>query len=297
MARAITSRPAALLFLFAVILASTTVVVTQPACNDIPNATCFGDKVDALHDLDGGADPRAEGCIKCMQQAKCCDVLGACSDDGQCSAEFKATHRCLIENGASQQAECKQNLDGGASKALFNCVRPLCGDSCGIPSCDLDPAVTLFVSPTCDHCITGACCSQINACYKNRQCQLFLECITNRCPKTTGASLSNIAQFPAEALDAFEKAVCSTTPTPDAQAQAGAFDPGPCLDRCLAEYATPEAGLPEENRIAQCLAVGVYTCGAKSGCGPRCTVDRITPAGAYPEDDAGAEPVADAGGD
>lgn len=280
-----TRGPAALLFVFAVVLAGSAAIVTQPACGDIPNKTCRGDQVNALVS-DGGDDASPNDCTTCMQ-SECCDLLGACGEDEQCAAEMKQTQRCLIERGPSKQGECKQNLDGGASKALFGCIRTPCGPSCGIPSCDVDPAVTLFLSPSCDKCITGACCEQINACYKNRRCQLFLECVTNHCPKTTGPSLTQIGTYPAAALEAFEQTVCGTgasRPAPEDDP----FDPGACLNRCLNEFAAPDGGLPDENRAASCLAVGVYVCGAKSGCGPECSVDAGELVGPYPEDDAGA---------
>lgn len=278
-------RPFAVLFVFALVVASVALSATQPACTEVPNQTCFGDKVNALTD-DGGTDPRATGCTSCMQQTACCDVLGACSDDLACTGEFKQMQRCMLER-PGKEAECKALLSGSASRELYACMRKPCGKSCGVPSCDLDPAVTLFVSPTCDRCIGSACCEQINACYGNRQCKLFLECVSDRCPKTVGASITGASAVPADVLATFEAAVCGDAGAAALLTSASPVTTGACLDRCLDEFARPKAGLVEANREATCLALGVYACGARNQCGPSCTVTSETPTGAYPEDDAG----------
>jgi hypothetical protein len=290
------SRPIAAGVIFFAALAGMVVLSTQPAC--LPDKTCFGDKVNVLIG-DGGTDPRATGCTSCMQQTKCCDVLGACGDDQHCSDEFERMQACMIERGASREAECRQELVGVASKDLYACVRTPCGKSCGIPNCDLNAAVTLFVNSTCDHCIGTACCEQVNRCYGNRQCKLFLECVSDHCPRTVGTGMTRIGDADPALLDAFEAAVCGDAGAATAFPQ-GSFDPGACLNRCLREYAAPPDGLPEENQAASCLAVGVYACGARNRCGPACSQGGSFEVGEYAEDDAGSDasaPTPDAGTD
>lgn len=290
-----TRRPLALGFVVAIVVACTATLSMQPAC-DLPNKTCSGDKVSALVSDDGGAsDPRSPACTRCMQDPACCDVLGACDEDQKCIDEFKRMQHCMIERGAGHEAECKQELGNSASKALYQCVRKPCGKLCGIPNCDLNPAVTLFSTPTCDRCIGSACCEQINACYGNRQCKLFLECVSNHCPHTIGTSMARVGALPREIIDTFEAAVCGDAGAAALTTQ-GQFDPGACLQRCLDEFAAPEAGLPDENKAASCLAVGVYTCGARNGCGNPCEAIEAVQFGPYPEDfpEAGAD-ASDAG--
>lgn len=297
-------RPLAVLFVASIIVACATVVVTQPACGGYPGKTCFGDKLNALLDVDGGADPRAEGCTKCLQAQESCDSVGACGDDPKCTAEFKDMQRCMLEQGPGKQVECKRYLtvDGGSGKSqpVYTLVRNRCGPSCGIPSCEIDPAASLFVTTECDRCMTGACCEQINVCYKSRQCQLFLECITDHCSKTIGTSLSQLEKTPAEFLDGIESTLCLGTPLPKNLPTADPNDTlnaGTCLNRCLREFATPEAGLPEDNQAAACRAVGVYVCGAKSKCGDACKSQGDPIIGSYPEDNVDAGAIRDGGGD
>lgn len=273
-------RLVALSFVFAVVISTMSVVLgTQASCANVPNNTCSGERVNVLLDIDGGSDPRKDDCTRCMQRQECCDPLGACGDDEECVDEFKAMQRCELEEGAVNDARCKQSLRGDKSKALYQCIRTPCGDSCGIPKCDLDQAVTLFGTSSCDGCITSGCCNEINACYKNRQCKLFLECITDHCPKSLGPALSSLGKLATEQLDDLRDAVCGDASVP--------VDPGSCLNRCLFEFAFPDGGTEDDNHTAGCLAVSVYTCGAKNKCGDRC-LDVGASVGPYPEDDAGA---------
>lgn len=284
-------RPLALGFVFAVVVACTATLAMQPAC-DIPAKTCSGDKVSALVNDDGGAnDPRSVACTTCMQDQKCCDVLGTCGEDQACTAEYKNMHHCMLERGAGHEEQCKLELKGAASQALYQCERGPCGKQCGIPNCDLNPAAPLFSTPTCDRCIGSACCEQINKCYGNRPCKLFLECVTNHCPHSIGTSMARVGALPLALIDTFEAAVCN-----DGDASAltpGQFDPGPCLDRCLDEFAPLDGGANDEAKAARCLAIGVYTCGARNQCGEPCESIREVSIGPYPEDlppqDAGTE--------
>lgn len=272
-------RAFALLFVFAVVLSTMSVLGTQSSCANVPNNTCSGERVNVLLDLDSGSDPRRDDCTRCMQRQECCDRLGACGDDETCVANFKAMQRCELERGATADKECRRLLADDKSLALYTCVRKPCGVSCGIPSCDLDQAVTLFGTAECDSCITGACCTEINACYTNRQCKLFLECITDHCPKSLGPSLDAFGKLDAGAIDALTTSICS--------GQNIAVDTGACLARCFSEYVLPaDGGNDPDDRAAGCLALNVYACGAKSGCGPRC-LGVGAAVGPYAEDDAG----------
>jgi hypothetical protein len=274
-------RALALLFVFAVVFACIA-VVAAPACAPLTDNVCLGDRVNALLSEDGGAK-RAQACSRCLQQKPCCDVLGACDDTKDCPSEFQNMHRCVLAHGPAGEADCKAALVGSQSQALYACERSQCGAECGIPSCNLDPSVVLFVSPSCDRCISGACCDSVNACYKNRACKLFLECITDHCPVTIGSSMSRVETLPPEVRAASVAGVCGDAGV-DQDAARAQFDPGPCLDRCLQEFTPPDTA---DDRAARCLAVGVYACGAGASCGASCMTDGGGTIGRYPEDDAG----------
>jgi hypothetical protein len=273
-------RALALFFVFAVVFACIA-VVAAPACAPLKDNVCLGDRVNAL--LVDASDTRGAACSRCLQEKPCCDVLGACDDDPVCPGEFKAMHECVLNGGPAKEADCKTALGHPQSEALYACERAQCGAECGIPSCNLDPSVVLFVSPTCDRCISGACCDSVNACYKNRACKLFLECITDHCPVTIGLSMSRVETLSPELRAASVAGVCGDAGV-DQDASRGQFDPGPCLDRCFAEFAPADTA---DDRAARCLAVGVYSCGAGAKCGGACTTDGGATIGRYPEDDAG----------
>ena len=218
-----------------------------------------------------------------MQQAKCCDVLGACSDDGQCSAEFKATHRCLVENGASRRSQCKQNLDGGAGRRSSTACARSAATAAGSPR---------LRSRSCGDALRLADLRPVHhGCVLQNQCMLQepavpalpSECITNRCPKTTGASLSNILQFPAGARRVRRRPAPPRRLPERSRSRAPSIGPMP---RPLSRwFATPKPGCRGEPDRA--VPRGRRLPGAKSGCGPRCDRPHHA-AGAYPEDDAGA---------
>jgi hypothetical protein len=249
------------LVLAALLLGGTGVGVSAlPSCGGPPSKTCYGDRVSALGAKDD-AGPNVE-CTTCLQSKNapnaCCDAVGACEDDpaNQCVASFQATHRCLVEGGVSEEARCKALLTNDKAKTLYACMRSNCGKECGVPSCDLDPAVVLLGDPTCDRCIGGVCCDTINACYKQRGCKLVVECVAQHCPHTLGPALVALAQAGASAA---KDAVCA--------GQAPALAEGACVQRCFDDFApSGDAGTDD----ARCLAFGVLACGADAQCGPRC---------------------------
>jgi hypothetical protein len=256
-------------------------VIILPSCSGLPDKTCFGDHVNALVRDDAGPDPE---CTSCLQDQGCCDRVGTCDDEQGCAESFKTTHRCVVEGGASEESRCKGNLSSDSSKKLYDCMRGSCGKQCGIPHCSLDRAVVLFANPTCDRCMGGACCQQINACYANRGCKLVIECITAHCPRTLGPSMTALGKAAPGTAANVSAAVCAGNDDP------GGAGPGPCLKRCIDDFA-PEGSLgTTDDREARCLAFSVYACGAEEKCGPACGLPDAGPyarPGEWDEDQVG----------
>ena len=263
----------------------TGVISALPSCDGPPGKTCFADRVNVLG-VSEDAGPSKE-CTTCLQTRNaphaCCDAVGSCDDDPdkQCVPAFQATHRCVIEGGATAEPRCKSLLTNDRSKSLYSCMRTNCGRECGVPSCDLDPAVVLFENPTCDSCVGSACCDKINACYKDRTCKLVIECITEHCPNTLGPSMSAFGSAASDARSETSTAVCAGKPFPD-----GNIIPAhDCLQRCLDDFApSGDAGTPDD-QTARCLAFGVFACGAGASCGAACTGGPYNGNQPWPEDD------------
>ncbi|MBX3217286.1 MAG: hypothetical protein KF850_34970 [Labilithrix sp.] len=256
-----------LALLFTVVTVGVGVIVTLPSCDGPPDRTCFAERVHALGvDEDAGPDRACTTCLQTRNAPRaCCDAVGACQDDpsAECVPSFQAAHRCVIEGGSSEEARCKGLLTNDRSRNLYACMRGNCGRECGVPSCDLDPAVILFANPSCDGCIGGSCCEKINACYESRPCKLALECITKHCTRTLGASMTRLGEASPELRLAARDAVCAGR-MPD-----GVAGPGACVERCLDDFAPGDGGTLEDLG-ARCLAFDVYTCGAEASCGPKC---------------------------
>jgi hypothetical protein len=241
-------------------LATSATVALLPACG-IPEGTCYGDRVNASLD-DGGPGPE---CTTCIQQKNCCDAVGVCDQDEACKREVKATQQCLKDGGAAVESICKGNLKAKASNELYRCMRSSCGEKCGLPACDLRPEVILFANPTCDRCVGGLCCEQINECYSNRRCQLIIECVTANCPRTLGPAMTALGQNSPETIKQVNDEVCSgkaRAPGPD-------NSPGLCLDRCIHDFAPFEESTTDDV-TARCLAFSVFSCAAAKNCGAVC---------------------------
>lgn len=265
-------RPIVAGFVFATVAAA---IAIAASCTPLPSKTCYAQRVNAFE-----GDAAADDCTSCLQTSACCDLVGECGDDQTCIDNFRATQSCVALGGPGKEADCKSNLQSPKSQALYSCMRKPCGRQCGIPSCNLDPAVVLIVDPACDRCLTGACCDSINACYGNRQCKLFLECITQHCPVSLGTSMTKAGAQPHDEIVSASHAACNEGGTFDP-----VFDPGPCLDRCLNAFAPDDDASTADDHEARCLAFGVYTCGAGAGCGPTCLNDGGASEGTpYPED-------------
>jgi hypothetical protein len=192
----------------------------------------------------------------------CCDDVGRCDDDPACVTAFQATHACVLEGGAPQEARCRGNLTNDDSRQLYECMRTNCGPSCGVPSCTIDPAVTLIENPGCDRCIGSACCQEINGCYGNRACKLVIQCITDHCPNSFGPALTALGEIPLDAIEAARQAVCA--------GHAPGVPISPCFARCLDDFAPAADGGTVDDQQALCLSFGVYACGARYQCGPSC---------------------------
>ncbi|MBX3232933.1 MAG: hypothetical protein KIT84_44820 [Labilithrix sp.] len=266
------------------VLVSMSTVFGNASCASFPDGECRGDRTNVLVSNEAGPDP--DPCTRCLQE-KCCEPVGACLEgDASCADEVKDAQACVMLRSQSAEPECKAALVSPASRQLYQCMRSGCGGDCRVPTCDLDPAVTLIVTPECDRCIGGACCEQIQSCYGNRQCKLFLECITTKCPNTFASSIQGAARTPPGFLEDTLETVCKTDSPPPLEARAS-----PCFQRCLDEFAPLGANSNPDDRVARCRAFDLFTCSARKGCGDKCELDVRRELGVYEEDlDAGPSP-------
>ena len=287
--------------LVGVAAASTPAAALLPACAPIPGGSCYGDQVNVYNLTDAGPDP---SCSSCLQGKDCCEQVGRCEDDptGTCVKSITATHACVLEGGAPEEARCRGKLGDPLSQDVYTCMRKSCGDKCGVPSCDLNTSVTLIENPDCDRCIGSACCGEIDRCYGNRSCKLVVQCITDRCPKSFGPALTLLGENGPDALEAARQAICNGTgdggPGGGVGGGGHSFDIPACLARCLDEFA-PDDGGTVQDKEARCFAFSVYTCGARYKCGPSCVVpdgSAYATRDPFPEDDldAGSRPDAQA---
>ena len=155
-----------------------------------------------------------------------------------------------------------------AADDAYRCMRDSCGAECGLPVCKVDPAAVLVQTAECDGCFSSSCCSELNACYANRACKLTVECIVKRCGPALGASLSGLPiEFPEAGSDAGAFNACA-----EAGVTTGAPPPD-CVRSCLCEYMQNDQGLPprEDSQRAPLLALAVYVCGQRAGCGSHCS--------------------------
>jgi hypothetical protein len=266
-------------------------LLALPSCQSLPEKTCRGEQVNGLSLDAGGLDPK---CTTCLQQ-KCCDAVGYCGEDTACSTTFRHAHECVVEAGPAGESECINVLGASTqrSRQLYDCMRENCGGSvaadapCGVSNCNVDPSVVLLASSTCDRCLGGSCCREINVCYGDRRCKLAIECIVQECKVALGPEMKRLGELSQASILEVRQLLCSNT--------AGSTSPSPikpppaiaesCVLGCLGAFA-PIGGTADDDR-ARCLALDVYTCGAKAGCGAACTDETVLDAG----EDATSEPV------
>lgn len=249
-------------------------LMALPSCEALPDKTCRGEQVNGLTVDAGALDPKCTSCL----QTNCCDAVGYCSEDNACATTFRRAHECVLEGGPASESECINELGASTqrSRQLYDCMRTNCGGSsaadasCGISNCNIDPSVVLLASPTCDRCLGGNCCREINDCYGDRRCKLAVECIVRQCEATLGPEMTQFGAAGQETIDGIRHFVCTDTGTRRGIAQPPTLAPaGECVLGCLAAFA-PVEGTADDDR-ARCRALDVYACGAKAGCGAACT--------------------------
>ncbi len=262
-------------------------VVPLAACNSLPNETCFGQRVNGLG-IDAGT-PDAT-CTSCLQD-QCCDEVGACQDDPGCRDAFRSAHQCVSVRGPGAESECISPLLGPTTQGrrLYNCMRGRCGGlvaaeaPCGVSNCVPDKAIVLLASPTCDRCLSGSCCKEMNECYTDRRCKLAVECIVTDCKASLGGDMSRLGSLePKELIEEIRVAVCAggDLVLDASAAEQSASNPllagdqagGACIQECLFKFAPTLRGTADDAN-ARCLAYNVFACGAALGCGAACTPD------------------------
>ncbi|AKU97993.1 hypothetical protein AKJ09_04657 [Labilithrix luteola] len=239
-------------------------VVAVSACRtfELPSETCHGSAINGRTTAPGSSDLDPT-CSRCVEDA-CCDDVGRCEAEGGCSETVSKAHACVLADparAAERESSCTQGLVPGSRAAYaYACMRQKCGGQCALPVCEVDPSASLIVTSSCDKCIAGACCGQLNACYGNRTCKLTFECIVTHCP-------ADVAKSPG-ALDVATSTACSGHPAMPEGAVSS------CVAQCFAEFSTHPQGAPTDpSEEASCLAAKTYACATGAGCAAACSPD------------------------
>jgi hypothetical protein len=261
---------------------------------DLPNQTC-----DPSH-LHGGmlSGDLTGACNRCLED-HCCDEVGTCEHTDHCTAQVSLIHACVLEAGpagAREEEACasRQTLVSRTpADDAYRCMRDSCGNECGLPVCRVDPAALLIQTADCDGCFASSCCGQLNACYASRACKLTVECIIKECGGELGASLAGAPiEFPDGGIDADAFDPCASPGAPN-----GAPAAPSCVRKCLCEFKDNDQGLRprDDAQRPPLLALAVYVCGQKAGCGMHCpkSVDAASDGPA----EAASQSAADAGPD
>ncbi len=237
-----------------------------PACEVFTRETCNAGDLVAL------GDTRSAVCKECLERAATCDTVGRCNDVAGCTLGVHEAHACVLDAGKrafEKERTCLGGLNETAT-TTYSKMRESCGSECALPVCKVTTSTIQFGDSTCDRCITGACCEEINRCYENRTCKLILECIVRECGKPLGPDTVPSQLDPCTGLAAGG---------PPPAFDAGDVDGGDggtrtdCLRTCLTRYADHEPRPPgdiQPKDSAQCLAYTVRTCAFATGCGAQC---------------------------
>lgn len=121
------------------------------------------------------------GCEACAETA-CCGLVGRCRAEDPCRDEVLGHVACVSEkirarDVSDPEAACSGSRPTGLGLDAFTCLRDKCGRECNVQTCRVDVAAPRLGGPRCDACLVARACDSINACYKDRGCRLFLECV------------------------------------------------------------------------------------------------------------------------
>lgn len=204
-------------------------------CNALPYARAVG-------------NPRT-GCAECAE-TRCCGLVGRCGQERPCSDKVEAYLRCVVPDGGraakdnEATAACAQLRPEGTALDTYTCVRDKCGVECGLAGCTLDVSVPRLGSATCDACYGAAACGELNACFKDRGCRTFVECLSHD-PGCVGE-------------------LARTNPGP-ACVDGGAEGAGGALPACAAACAGVDGGVG-----ARCVARALFAKVGSGACAESC---------------------------
>jgi hypothetical protein len=111
-----------------------------------------------------------EACQECGVST-CCSELGACDEDPACVERFGCRFACSDE---TCRTTCDTDHPGGgeAASALEACLGG-CSAECPAPS-SICSAPLSSGDADCDECLSGACCTQVDACLASANCEACL---------------------------------------------------------------------------------------------------------------------------
>lgn len=198
--------------------------------------------------LPAAVDPTSPpaSCEECAE-SKCCGALGRCSAEASCLDRLHDHVRCVAaqvrdRRVADPEAQCSPSAPSGTAGEVYACVRDQCGASCSVATCKVDVATPRLGSASCDACLVARACDEINACYRDRGCRLFVDCVA-RDPACVAAL---VRQNPQVACDA---GVTPSLPAcASACAAAGVGDPCatlPLLSRLAGSACDCSASAPD----------------------------------------------------
>lgn len=191
--------------------------------------------------------------MSCLERPKTCDAVGRCEDTPGCPDAVREAHACVLDagpRGADRERACTAGLGEERAFEAYVAMREDCGRECGLPVCRVDPATIQLGAPSCDKCITGACCDAVTSCYANRTCKLTMECVLS-CEEPFDP-----APFVAACAD---RALDASSVAPDG-----------CVARCLVAFRDHEPFAASADKSAACLASSLMSCARAAGCLDAC---------------------------
>lgn len=250
---------------FGVVIAGS--LASQVACWNLPisqNLVCHPARVDALSTERKHTTPAK--CEVCLED-QCCDPIYACEGESACIDKVHAAHDCALADDKSE-GTCRRDLEtdaGATSKTVqtYQCMYEHCGNECGFPVCQVDPSYALVIDVPCDRCIANGCCTELNACAKDRGCKLVTDCILQNCGQKFAGIITAIDP---NNVTAFRDQACAGNSPPPPPGQDFS-----CVSACFEQYRDYDQSpsFKPEERTA-CLSTSVLACIVKAGCGASC---------------------------
>jgi hypothetical protein len=213
-------------------------------------------------------DASKTDCTSCIE-TPCCDDIGPC--DVGCRTKVRNAHACVLDAGrlgaAAAENRCVAEAGVGAigspENNAYGCMRRTCGETCGLPVCQVDRSFGQFLNKECDECLSRSCCAEINFCGQDRLCKILLDCAVQNCKSLFGKRTAAITP---QQLAFAGAAICNGQ-------QLAPLDDGgdDCVQKCFAASVTSD--VPPGPSSPGCIGFGVVSCAFRADCQKYCNED------------------------